>query len=62
MKNDKIEIKDVANIALILNLNPTISEMQEVVDNYENEANNDVTATWDLIVENLLYNYTSPCK
>jgi len=62
MKNNKIEIKDVANIALSLNLNPTISEMQEVVDNYENEANNDVTATWDLIVENLLYNYTSPCK
>jgi hypothetical protein len=38
-------------------MNPSIAEINEVLKYYNSEAENDPTATWDLIVENLLYNF-----
>jgi hypothetical protein len=43
-----------------LNLNPSIAEINEVLKYYDSEVDNDPTATWDLIVENLLYNCVAP--
>ena len=49
-------IEDVVQVATDLKLNPSIAEIKEVLKYYESEADQDPTATWDLIVENLLYN------
>jgi hypothetical protein len=38
-------------------MNPSIAEINEVLKYYNSEAKNDTTATWELIVENLLYNF-----
>ena len=35
----------------------SIAEINEVLKYYNSEVENDPTATWDLIVENLLYNF-----
>ena len=43
-----------------LGMNPSIAEIKEVLKYYESEADNDPTATWNLIVENLLYNCVEP--
>lgn len=47
---------DVIDVATKLGMNPTLGQISEVLKQYDNEAKNDPTATWDLIVENLLYN------
>lgn len=52
----EITANDVVSIAMDLNLNPSIAEINEVLKYYDSEKENDTTATWDLIVENLLYN------
>lgn len=52
----KITTDDVIRVAMELNMNPSIAEINEVLKYYDSEAENDPTATWDLIVENLLYN------
>jgi hypothetical protein len=49
----------VVQVAIDLKLNPTIAEINEVLKYYPNEVEQDPTATWDLIVENLLYNCSS---
>jgi hypothetical protein len=43
-----------------LKMNPSIAEMKEVLKYYDSEVEEDPTATWDLIVENLLYNCVAP--
>lgn len=48
-----IQSTDVLNVAHRLGLEPTTRDIQWVLDNY---TENDPTATWDLIVEELLYN------
>jgi hypothetical protein len=59
MKNleltEEISIEDVISVAESINLNPSIGEINQVLRNYDVEAEQDPTATWDLIVENLLY-------
>ena len=56
----EISVEDVVNVAMELGLNPTIAEINEVLRYYNSEADNDPTASWDLIVENLLYNCVAP--
>ena len=57
-----ISIEDVTQVALDLRMNPTLAEIQEVLKNYDSEANDSPFDTWDLIVENMLYTYVSPQK
>jgi hypothetical protein len=52
----EITSADVIEVAFNLNLNPTLSQIHEVLRLYDGEAKEDPTATWDLIVENILYN------
>jgi hypothetical protein len=52
----EITSADVIEVAFNLNLNPTLSQIHEVLRLYDGEAKEDPSATWDLIVENILYN------
>ena len=52
-----IDADDVIRIAMSLGMNPDIDVIEQVLRDYDSEANNDPTATWELIVENLLYNH-----
>lgn len=52
----QITADDVVRVATELNMNPSITEINEVLRRFDSEAKNDPSATWDLIVENLLYN------
>ena len=56
----EISVADVVRVAMDLNMNPSIEEIQEVLKQYDSEAEADPTATWNLIVENLLYNNVVP--
>jgi len=55
-----ISVEDVVIVAMQLKMNPTIAEINEVLQYYNEEVKQDPTATWDLIVENLLYNCVAP--
>jgi hypothetical protein len=55
-----ISVEDVVIVAMQLKMNPTIAEINEVLQYYNGEVEQDPTATWDLIVENLLYNCVAP--
>ena len=52
----EITAQDVAQVAIDLKMDITIGQVNQVLEMYDDEANNDETATWDLIVENCLYN------
>ena len=56
----EISVEDVVRVAMDLGMNPSIAEIKEVLKYYDSEAEEDQTATWDLIVENLLYNCVAP--
>jgi len=56
----EISVEDVVKVAMDLGMNPSIAEIKEVLKYYESEADQDPTATWELIVENLLYNCVAP--
>ncbi len=56
----EISVEDVVRVAMDLGMNPSIAEINEVLKYYDNEVEEDPTATWDLIVENLLYNCVAP--
>jgi hypothetical protein len=56
----EISFNDVVKVAMDLDLNPSIAEINEVLKYYDSEVDQDPTATWDLIVENLLYNCIAP--
>ncbi len=47
---------DVVNVATDLKMDITIKQVRQVLEMYDDEADNDPTATWNLIVENCLYN------
>lgn len=47
--------KDVIEIAKDLHLNPTEEQIQYVIDNFDDEAEQDPTGDWRLWIENLLY-------
>lgn len=55
--NLDVTVDDVVKVAMDLGMNPSIAEINEVLKYYNSEAENDSTATWELIVENLLYNF-----
>ena len=52
----EISVEDVVKVAMDLGMNPSIAEINEVLKYYDSEVDQDPTATWNLIVENLLYN------
>jgi len=56
----EISAEDIVNVAMELGMNPSIAEINEVLKYYDSEADQDPTATWELIVENLLYNCVTP--
>ena len=56
----QISVEDIVNVAIDLKMNPSIAEINEVLKYYDGEVDQDPTATWDLIVENLLYNCVAP--
>lgn len=55
----EISADDVIVVAERIGKNPSIKEIKEILENYDSEADNDPTASWDLIVENLLYNFVA---
>ena len=56
-KTKEIVADDVIKVANDLDIKLTNEKIDFVLCNYDNEANDDPSATWDLIVENLLYNF-----
>lgn len=56
----EISVEDVVKVAMRLGMNPSIAEINEVLKYYDSEVEEDPTATWELIVENLLYNCVAP--
>ena len=52
----EITAMDVVNVATELKMDITIKQVRQVLEMYDDAADNDETATWDLIVENCLYN------
>jgi len=52
----EITAQDVAQVAIDLGMDITIGQVNQVLEIYDDEADNDPTATWNLIVENCLYN------
>ena len=55
-----ITVDDVVKVAMDLNLNPSVTEINEVLKYYPTECKEDPTANWTFIVENLLYNCITP--
>jgi uncharacterized protein YpuA (DUF1002 family) len=51
----EILAQDVKDVAERLNINLSDEQINEVLEMYDAEADNDPTATWDLIVENCIY-------
>jgi hypothetical protein len=47
---------DIVNVADSLKKDITIKQIRQVLEMYNAEADNDPTATWELIVENCIYN------
>ena len=58
----QISAEDVVKVAIDLKMNPSIAEINEVLKYYDSEVDQDPTATWELIVENLLYNCVVPSQ
>ena len=57
MKTEAISIEDVYRVANDLAIGITDSQVETVLELFDEEANNDPTATWDLVVENIIYNF-----
>lgn len=53
---NEISREDVINVADRLGRTLSEEQIQEVLERYDDEAENDHTATWNLIVENCIYN------
>lgn len=47
---------DVIDVASRLGFTLTESEIEEVLAQYPTEQDNDLSATWNLVVENCIYN------
>lgn len=52
----QITKEDVDIVLHFLRMELTDNEVNQVLTEFDAEAENDVTATWDLIVENIIYN------
>jgi hypothetical protein len=53
---NKITAEDVLKVANNLTIGITDTQVQQVLEQYDDEEANDPTATWELIVENIIYN------
>ena len=51
-----LHINDVLDVAKRLGVSLTVAQFTEVIKMYPFEEENDPTGTWDLIVENCIYN------
>lgn len=60
MKTFKLTKEDVLTVAQDLRMPVNDEEVQLVLDNFEAESKNDPTATWNLVVEQMLYDITEP--
>lgn len=56
MKTEVISIEDVYRVANDLAIGITDSQVETVLELFDEESDNDPTATWDLVVENIIYN------
>lgn len=56
MKTTKIAIADILSISKVLKKELSLVEIDKILSIYDEEEENDPTATWDLIVENCIYN------
>jgi uncharacterized Zn finger protein (UPF0148 family) len=54
VKTKQICREDVLSVAQSINVSLNEAQIDIVLENYEAEADNDPTATWDLIVENII--------
>ena len=57
MKTYKLIEEDVIDVAKSLNMRLTPAQIDWVIDCYEDSQRQDPTATWDLIVEDLLQQF-----
>ena len=55
----EISVDDVISVAERIHRNPSMLEIKLVLAEYDSEAKADPTATWNLIVENLLYQHVA---
>jgi len=55
MKTNEISIEDVYNVANDLGIDINQDDVNKVLELYDDELDIDPTATWDLIIENILY-------
>ena len=55
-RTNEITAQDVVEVAIALGIDISLRQINQVLEMYESQADNDPTATWDLIVENCLYN------
>ncbi len=55
----EITKEDVYKVANDLAIGITDEQVKQVLELYTIESKEDITATWDLIVENLIYNLTT---
>jgi len=56
MKTEAISIEDVYRVANDLAIGITDSQVETVLELFDEESDNDPTPTWDLVVENIIYN------
>ena len=56
MSTDKISLEDVIKVAASLNKKLKDFEIKWILDNYDSHKKDDPTSTWDLIIENMIYN------
>jgi hypothetical protein len=52
---ETIKREDVISVATALKMTVSEEQIEEVITIYPTEADLDPTATWDLIIENILY-------
>ena len=53
---NKIKAEDVYKVANDLTIGITDAQVLQVLEQYDDEEANDPIATWELIVENIIYN------
>ena len=59
MKTSNIEKEDVLSVAYDIKKNLTDKQVLYVLENYDSAQEEDPSATWDLVVENLIYQITN---
>lgn len=53
-----ISIEDVDRVAKSINKSITLEQAEEIIELFPTAAENDPSATWDLVVENLIHDIT----